>query len=167
MTVMIRDEMPDDAAAIRDVVTAAFERPDEASLVDALRAAGKATLSLVAERDGRVVGHVLFSPVTLDDAPFGLGLAPLSVLPEEQYAGVGGALMRAGLERCRAAGVATIVVLGSPKYYGRFGFAAADTHGLQCEYDAPPGAFQVIALAPGALARRSGLVRYASEFAGF
>ncbi len=167
MTLTIRDESPGDAAALHAVVAHAFERPDEARLVEALRAAGKATVSLVAERDGHVVGHVLFSPVTLDDAPFGVGLAPLAVLPEEQYAGIGSALTRAGLERCRADGVATVVVLGSPKYYGRFGFEAADAHDLKCEYDAPPGAFQVIALVPGALAGKSGLVRYASEFAGF
>ncbi|MEO6029980.1 MAG: N-acetyltransferase [Candidatus Binatia bacterium] len=164
---VVRDETPQDTDAVRNIVTRAFERPDEAALVDALRAAGKATLALVAEQDGRVVGHVLFSPVTLDGAPFGWGLAPLAVLPEEQGSGRGSALARAGLERCRASGVATVVVLGDPEYYRRFGFEAADRHGLRCEYDAPPDAFQVIALAPGALAGRTGLVRYAPEFAGF
>jgi len=165
--VVVRDETPQDADAVRNLVTRAFERPDEAALVDALRAAGKATLALVAERDGRVVGHVRFSPVTLEGAPFGWGLAPLAVLPEEQGTGVGRALARAGLERCRAAGVATVVVLGDPEYYRRFGFEAADPHGLRCEYDAPPGTFQVIALAPGALIGKTGLVRYVPEFDGF
>jgi putative acetyltransferase len=165
--VCIRDEQPTDVAVIHDVVARAFERPDEARLVDALRAAGKATISLVAEDEGRVVGHVLFSPVTLAGAPFGSGLAPLAVAPEEQGRGIGGALIRAGLERCRAAGHAFVVVLGSPLYYGRFGFVPAERHELTCEYEAPPGAFQVIELVPGTLAGRIGLVRYATELAGF
>jgi putative acetyltransferase len=165
MTAVVRDEAAGDPAAIRDVVTRAFGRSDEARLVDMLRTAGKATLSLVAEREGRIAGHVLFSPVTLAGAPFGLGLAPLAVAPEEQRAGVGGALVRAGLERAHAAGITTVVVLGSPAYYGRFGFVAADRHGLSCEYDVPPGVFQVIGLVPSALVERRGLVRYADEFA--
>jgi putative acetyltransferase len=165
MTMAIRDERPADAAAVRDVVTRAFERTAEASLVDLLRTAGKATCSLVAERDGGVVGHVLFSPVTLERAPFGWGLAPLAVAPDAQRTGVGGALVRAGLARARAAGVATVVVLGSPAYYGRFGFVAADRHRLTCEYDVPPGVFQVTALVPSALVERRGLVRYTDEFA--
>lgn len=163
----IRDESPADVAAIHDVVARAFERADEARLVDALRAAGKATLSLVAEIDGRVVGHVLFSPVTLEGAPVALGLAPLAVRPETHGQGVGGALVRAGLERCRAAGHVFVVVLGSPDYYGRFGFLPAERYALRCEYDTPPGAFQVIELVPDALRGRTGLVRYAAEFAGF
>jgi putative acetyltransferase len=161
----VRAETPADVVAIRDVVTRAFRRADEARLVDLLRDAGNATLSLVAERDGRVVGHVLFSPVTLDGAPFGWGLAPLAVAPEEQRSGVGGALVRAGLARARAGGVTTVVVLGSPVYYGRFGFVPADQYGLRCEYDVPPGVFQVIGLVPSALVERRGLVRYADEFA--
>jgi len=163
----IRDEQSDDVAAIHDVVTRAFERPDEASLVEALRAAGKATIALVAEHAGCVVGHVLFSPVTLTGAPFATGLAPLAVAPEAQGRGVGDALVRAGLDRCRAGRHAFVVVLGSPAYYGRFGFVPAERHRLTCEYEAPPGAFQVIELVPGTLAGRAGLVRYAPELAGF
>jgi putative acetyltransferase len=167
--VAVRDESPADVGAIRDVVLRAFEQPAEADLVDALRRAGKATISLVAERDGRVVGHVLFSPVTLAEAPpapFASGLAPLTVLPAAQRQGVGGALVRAGLARCRAAGHAYVVVLGSPAYYGRFGFVDAARYGLRSEYQVPPGVFQVIELAPGVLLGRRGLVRYADEFAG-
>lgn len=168
-SVLVRDEAPADVAAIRDVVRRAFEQPAEAALVDALRRAGKATISLVAERDGRVVGHVLFSPVTLAEAPhapFASGLAPLAVLPELQKHGIGSALVRAGLARCRAAGHSFVVVLGSPAYYGRFGFVDAERHRLHSEYNVPPGVFQVIEIAPGALAGKSGLVRYAEEFAG-
>jgi len=167
--VLVRDEAPADVDAIRDVVTRAFEQAAEAALVDALRRAGKATISLVAEQEGRVVGHVLFSPVTLAEAPhapFASGLAPLAVLPEMQRHGIGAALVRAGLARCRAAGHSFVVVLGSPAYYGRFGFVDGARHRLHSEYHVPPGVFQVIEIAPGTLAGKSGLVRYAEEFDG-
>jgi putative acetyltransferase len=164
MMLEVRDERSADVAAVRGVVTRAFKRPDEARLVDLLRDAGKTVIAL-AERDGVVVGHVLFSAVALDGAPLGLGLAPLAVAPEVQSAGIGGALVVEGLNRCRAQGAAVVVVLGSPVYYGRFGFVAADRYGLTCEYDVPPGVFQAIELVPGAIAGRRGLVRYASEFA--
>ena len=161
----VRAETPGDVVAIRDVVTRAFGRAEEAALVDTLRDAGTVTLSLVAVVDERVVGHVLFSSVTLADAPFGVGLAPLAVAPEAQRRGIGEALVLAGLARCREAGHAVAVVLGDPDYYGRFGFVAAERHGLRCEYDVPPGAFRVLELVPRALAGRTGLVRYAAEFA--
>lgn len=167
--VLVRDEAPADVDAIRDVVTRAFEQAAEAELVDALRRHGKATISLVAEQEGRVVGHVLFSPVTLADdpsAPFASGLAPLAVSADVRKRGIGGALVRAGLARCRALGHAWVVVLGSPAYYGRFGFVDAGRYGLTSEYHVPPGVFQVIELAPDALLGRRGLVRYAEEFAG-
>jgi putative acetyltransferase len=169
MTVTVRDEAPADVDAVRDVVTCAFEQPAEAILVDALRKAGRATISLVAERDGRVVGHVLFSPVTLAEAPhapFASGLAPLAVLPEHQKHGVGSALVRAGLARCRSAGHAFVVVLGSPTYYGRFGFVDAERYRLHSEYHVPPGVFQALEIAPHGLSGMSGLVRYSEEFAG-
>ncbi len=164
-TVLVRDETAADEAAVRSVVTRAFGRADEARLVDALRAAGKATIALVAEREERIVGHVLFSSVVLAGAPAGVGLAPLAVAPDAQRRGVGGALVSAGLARCRAAGCGFVAVLGDPAYYGRFGFVAADRYGVTCEYDVAPGAFQVIELVPRALAGRCGVVRYAPEFA--
>jgi putative acetyltransferase len=109
---------------------------------------------------------VLFSPVTLDATAYAAsGLAPLAVAPEAQRQGIGDALVRAGLARCRAAGHAWVVVLGNPKYYGRFGFVPAERYRITCEYDVPPGVFQIIELVPGALAGRAGLVRYAAEFA--
>jgi putative acetyltransferase len=165
--VRVRDEEPADAGAIHDVVARAFERTDEARLVDALRAAGKATISLVAEHEGRVVGHVLFSPVTLARAPSASGLAPLAVVPPLQRRGIGDALVRAGLDRCRSAHRAFVVVLGDPDYYRRFGFVSAERYGLTCEYETPPGAFQAIELVPRVLTGHAGLVRYAAEFAGF
>jgi putative acetyltransferase len=160
----IRAESPEDRAAVGTVHRRAFPTDAEARLVDALRDAGKAVVSLVAELDGRVVGHVLFSPVTVEEgASAGLGLAPVAVLPEHQSRGVGTALIRAGLERCREAGYGFAVVLGHAAYYPRFGFRRASLSGLGNEYGADEH-FMVLELRPDALTGARGLVRYAAEF---
>jgi putative acetyltransferase len=165
--VNVRPERPADAPAIRRVLEAAFPGHLEADLVDALRAAGRLAISLVAEDGGRVVGHVAFSPVTLDDAPIAaLGLAPLAVEPDHQRCGVGSALVRAGLDACRAAGVRLVVVLGEPAYYARFGFEPAARLGLRDEYHGGD-AFRALALADEPAPAAGGLVRYAPEFALF
>ncbi|QDV32246.1 GNAT family N-acetyltransferase [Tautonia plasticadhaerens] len=167
----IRPETPDDLDAVRLVNEAAFGQPAEADLVDALRRSSRPFLSMVAERSGTVVGHVAFSPVTINgphpsDAtpPILLGLAPVAVRPGEQGRGVGSALIRSGLEACRAIGAGAIVVLGHPTYYPRFGFEVAARLGLRCEYDVPEDAFLVVELIPGALDGRSGTVRYHEAF---
>lgn len=164
----IRPEAPSDHAQVARLHRLAFGQPAEAALVERLRAAGRATVSLVAEEEGAVVGHILFSPVTLDPppdpAPCWLGLAPMAVLPERQRGGIGAALVRAGLEAAHRVGATAVVVLGHPDYYPRFGFAPASRVGLRCVYDAPDEAFMALALAPGSFAGRQGLVRYAAEF---
>jgi putative acetyltransferase len=167
-TVLVRDEHPPDVDGVREVLKVAFDRPDEAAIVDALRAAGKVQLSLVAECEGQVVGHVLFSAVTIagDDTLLASGLAPLAVVPRMHRLGVGSALVRHGLARCRRAGHSFVVVLGDPTYYARFGFVPAEQHQMQCEFEAPPGAFQVIQLKRGALRAGPALVRYEPEFSG-
>ena len=111
VAIAVRDERPEDLAAIRAVNDAAFDQPLEGRIVDALRAHGAVRLSLVAEVDGRVVGHILFSPVTSAGAE-GLGLGPMAVTPDQQRRGIGGALIEAGLARLRAAGCPFVVVLG-------------------------------------------------------
>jgi putative acetyltransferase len=143
---------------------AAFGRPGEAKLVARLRQAARPCVSLVAERAGRVIGHVFFSPVALGDVRAG-GLAPVGVLPDEQGGGAGGALIQAGIEASRALGWELLVVLGNPAYYGRFGFVLAAPHGLHYESHAFDAAFQVRELAGGALARSRGWVRYHPAFA--
>jgi len=163
--ITVRPERPDDAPAIRRVHEAAFPTTLEGRLVDALRDAGRLTVSLVAERDREVVGHVAFSPVTLDGAPGvtdGVGLAPVAVLPAHQRRGVGAQLVREGLAACAAAGF--VVVLGDPAYYGRFGFAPASRWGLRDEYGGGE-AFQALELRSGGIPAGAGLVRYAPEFA--
>ena len=165
----VRPERPEDRAAVRRVNEAAFGQPDEADLVDRLRAQARPYLGLVAVIDGEVVGHIAFTPVALEPARPGLdarGLAPMAVLPTHQRAGVGTALVREGLAACRRDGAGAVVVLGHPTYYPRFGFAPAGGFGLRSEYDAPPEAFMALALVPGALDGAAGVVRYHAAFAG-
>lgn len=167
--VTIRDERAGDEPGIRAAVDAAFGTREESRLVDALRAAGRARVSLVAVEKDRVVGHVLFSPVSVGPAPAGaeaLGLAPLSVLPERQGRGIGSDLVREGLARCAEIGCPAVFVYGSPAYYARFGFGAASDHELSCVYPGPEH-FQVAELSPGALAGCRGRVDYAPEFGAF
>jgi len=124
----IRDETPADIGAIHDVTAAAFETVEisnqtEPYIVEALRAAGALTVSLVAESEGRVVGHVAFSPVTLSDGtPDWYGLGPVSVLPEHQRRGIGKALIEEGLSRLTNRNARGCCLVGDPKYYERFGF---------------------------------------------
>src|SRR5262245_11922157 len=123
--IRIRPEHAGDAAAVCAVHCAAFPTDAEAHLVEWLRARGAARVSLVAEVDDAVVGHVLFSPVSIvaeSGCRHGLGLAPVAVMPAHQRRGVGSALVREGLVACREAGCAFVVVLGHPGYYPRFGF---------------------------------------------
>ncbi len=162
----IRPEQPGDAGRVRAVVTAAFPTDAEAQLVDALRAAGQLTVSLVALDGDEVVGHVAFSPVTVAGRDGGLGLAPVAVAPGWQRQGVGSQLVRDGLLRAEATGAGYVVVLGAPAYYGRFGFAAASRWGLSDEYGGGE-AFQVLEFRPGAAPAGGGLVRYAPAFAAF
>jgi len=163
----IRREQPEDIAAIHEVHELAFGRPAEADLVDALRARSKVTLSLVAVEDDRIVGHILFSPVTIDptDRRFlAVGLAPMAVLPQRQRRGIGSQLVNAGLLECRNAGYECVVVLGHPAYYPRFGFVPASRYGLRSEYEVPDEAFMVLAWHAGVLKDRGGVVRYQPEF---
>jgi len=122
--------------------------------------------SLVADQHGQVVGHILFSRVTIDNAPGcrALGLAPVGVRPANQRAGIGSRLIREGLLRCQDAGYDLVVLIGAPAYYARFGFHAAKPHGLDNEYGANDE-FMVLELRKGSLAALAGLVRYAPEFA--
>ena len=167
--VAVRLEQPVDLPAIRAVNLAAFPKAEEANLVDTLRANGKAALSLVAVQDNQVVGHILFSPATMDsnDAQCRvLALGPMAVLPGRQGLGIGSMLVKAGLDHCKQAGVDCIVVLGHPAFYPRFGFKTASQFGIGCEYDVPAKYFMVAEFTDGALSSISGIARYEPEFAG-
>ncbi len=167
MTTTIRAEQVGDATAIYSLHCAAFPTDAEARLVDRLRANGHARISLVAEADGALVGHILFSPVSIVGHlcnGSGLGLAPVAVLRTHQRMGIGSKLVREGLAACREAGYRFIVLLGHPAYYPRFGFQKASLVGLRNEYGADE-AFMVMELQPGSLPDGGGLVKYGTEFA--
>ena len=164
---IVRAETREDFGAVRRVNERAFGQTDEADIVDALRGRARPYISLVAERDGQVVGHIFFSPVRVeaDRSSFtALALGPMAVAPEHQNQGVGSQLVRRGLEECRALGHDVVVVVGHPSYYPRFGFAPAAPRRLKCEYAVPDEVFMVAELREGALAGRGGLVKYMPEF---
>jgi putative acetyltransferase len=167
--IIIREERQGDAERIRAVNLAAFETTTEADLVDALRERATQLTSLVAEDDTKIIGHILFSPVTLENEPALtlLGLAPMAVLPSRQRQGVGSGLVREGLERCRQLNAAAVVVLGHPEYYPRFGFSPASRLSLRSEYDVPDEVFMVCELRDGALSGLSGTIRYHPVFGEF
>lgn len=125
---IIRDETRADAAAISAVTIAAFEtlrisNHTEQFIIEDLRCAGALSVSLIAEADGAVVGHIAFSPVSLSDGPGDwYGLGPVSVLPEYQRRGIGKALIEAGLLRLKALGAGGCCLVGHPEYYRKFGF---------------------------------------------
>ena len=162
----IRRETPEDIAPIRHMLKQAFDEPQEANLVDLLRTAGQARISLVAILNSQVVGHILYSPVAIDSVQRddrAVGLAPLAVLPELQGKGIGSRLVRQGLDECRTGGYDIVVVLGDPTFFSRFGFSRASSCGLQNEYgvDEP---FMAMELRSGGLAEVSGTVRFRPEF---
>jgi putative acetyltransferase len=162
---IVREEAESDFAAIRRVNEAAFEGAVEADLVEALRAEGAVLQSLVAEIDRRVVGHTLFSRMWVD-APSGpvaaVALAPVAVLPEWQRQGIGGRLIRHGLDALRGAGERIVIVLGHPEYYPRFGFSSE--RALRLDSPFPPEAYMALELEPGSLDGVHGPVRYARAF---
>ena len=165
--IIIRAEKTEDRDAIHRVVELAFGQRGEADLVDALRENASPCISLVATLDELVVGHIFFSPVTIEaekDTFAAMGLAPMAVLPEYQNQGIGSQLVREGLKECERLGHDIVVVLGHPKFYPQFGFAPASLKGLRSEYDVPDEVFMVLELSEGALAGRVGLVKYHPEF---
>ena len=164
---VIREETSRDVGQVRMINIAAFEQPDEADLVEALRANCPEVVSLVAELDGRVVGHILFSPVTLPAGEHtlqGMGLAPMAVLPEHQRDGIGARLVEEGIARLERAGCPFVIVLGHPDYYPRFGFERASTHAISCQWEVRDEAFMVRILDPEATAGAAGVARYRPEF---
>ena len=146
---IIRPEASQDIPYIRTLTDAAFvgvehSSQTEGAIVDALRDAGALTVSLVAELEGSVIGHVGFSPVLIDGEDIGwFGLGPVSVSPGLQRSGVGSALIKEGLDKLTSLGAKGCVVLGDPAYYGRFGFSS--DHALRYG-DVPPEYFQSLVL---------------------
>jgi putative acetyltransferase len=165
--VHIREERPEDRAAIRKINEQAFGQPQEADLVDALRRNCGDLLSLVAVADEQIVGHVLFSPVTVGadrEKVLGMGLGPMAVLPGHQRQGVGTQLIEYGINKLRIDGCPFIIVLGHPEYYPRFGFEPANRHGIRSEWQVPDNAFMVFVLDQSKMQGVTGVSKYRSEF---
>src|SRR5229473_5179817 len=164
----IRPERPEDASRVRHVNELAFGQSAEADLVERLRQACTDSLSLVAEDDDAVVGHILFTSVVVESAGrrvLGMGLAPMAVLPDRQRQGIGSQLVRRGLDILRERGCAFVVVVGHPEYYPRFGFETASVHGLASQWEGvPDAAFMVLVLDVHAMAGVSGVAKYREEF---
>jgi putative acetyltransferase len=166
---IVRPEREGDYAAIREINALAFGRENEARLVENLRRRADfiPELSLVAVKDRRRLGHILFSPILIQtdkDVFPALALSPIAVHPEFQHQGIGAELLGQGLRRCRNAGHEIIVVIGHPSFYPRFGFTSARVMGLEAPFFVPDEAFMVLELVPGALNGISGMVVYPPEF---
>jgi putative acetyltransferase len=167
MNLVIRPEVPADISAIYPVNQQAFERDNEAQLVDALRRVGAVILSVVAEMDEKIVGHILFSPVMVTDGEqqwAAVGLGPMAVLPEFHNRGIGSALIHYALDVLKNAGHEVVFVVGHPQYYPRFGFKPAKPYGIRWEVNVPEEVFMVLELRENALAGKSGIVRYHALF---
>lgn len=165
----IRPELPEDAPAIYEVHLQAFGHDGESRLVDALREDGNINpdLSLVAVHDERIIGHILFSPITIISGNIetpALALAPLGVHQDYQCMGIGAALIEAGLGECLRLGYRIVIVVGHPWYYPRFGFTVARESGITAPFPCPDEVFMALPLKGGALDGIGGVVRYSDAF---
>lgn len=170
--IQIRPEKPQDTTAIRQIHEWAFGQPAEADLVDQLRIACPAQISLVAVKDDQLAGHILFTPAKIEyrdgSNVRGMGLAPLAVLPEFQRQGVGSSLMQAGLKELQLSGYPFVIVLGHPEYYSRFGFEPAYRHQISCEFTGDnPEAFMIHQLNHQELQSKEGIAHYHAVFSSF
>lgn len=164
--VLIRAEKESDIEAVHSLHASVFERSAEGDLVNVLRREARPIVSLVAESDTTLVGHILFSPVSIEGCPNlkMMGLAPMAVAPQYQRCGIGAALIRDGLEQCKQLDFSAVVVLGHSEYYPRFGFLPSTRFNIRSEYNVPEETFMVLELEWGTLGRASGTVKYHSAF---
>jgi putative acetyltransferase len=165
----IRQETPADIPAIFEVNYQAFAHYDEARLVDALRDARvfNPELSLVAVDGDRIIGHIMFPPITIESPQaitHAIALSPLVVHPDYQCLGVGAALVEEGLNVCRTLGHRIVIVIGHPGYYPRYGFRSARANGIVAPFAVADDVFMVLALDPGALDGIQGMVKYPEAF---
>ena len=162
-TITVRPELPADVSTVRSIHRAAFDGPDEAAIVDALRAnCPDEVLSLVATEDGEVVAHAMFSPASIG-AVQGMGLAPMAVAPARQRRGIGSTLLARALDLLRDR-TPFIIVLGHPAYYPRFGFTPAADRSIRCAFpDVPREAFMILINDDAAMRHVTGVAHYRPE----
>lgn len=164
---IIRAEKESDINAIYAVNLDAFGTDVEARLVNTLRNSDCEFISLVAEIKNNIVGHILFTPVQLDNNDNHLkiiGLAPMAVLKRHQNQGIGSQLVKEGLKLCQSLGYGAAVVLGHPDYYPKFGFLPSVIYGIKSEYDVPDNVFMVKELVNGYLKDHNGIIKYHAAF---
>lgn len=163
----IRAETPADYEAIASLTRSAFNSEAEVCLISTLRQQTADYIALVAEQQGKIVGHILFSAATVKQAPHTrlMALAPTAVSNVLQKQGIGSALLRAGLEQCQQRGIEAVVVLGHPVYYPRFAFVPASRFNISPPWPVPDNAFMLLELTPGALKGKSGEIQYHPAFA--
>ena len=162
---LVRPETAGDFAGIRRVNESAFGTSEEADLVDSLRNDGDVLVSVVAVLDQQIVGHILFSRMSIDTKAAripAVALAPMAVAPSYQRQGIGGRLIARGLDDLRALSERIVIVVGHPTYYPRFGFSSERARSL--EHPFAPDAFMVLELSRDALDGVRGRVRYPPAF---
>jgi putative acetyltransferase len=166
--ITVRAEQPRDFPQVRHINELAFGQPLEANLVEKLREHCAEALSLVADEGNRVVGHILFTPVVVEQGTqrtVGMGLAPMAVVPDRQRQGIGSQLVRRGLEILRDRGCPFVIVVGHPQYYPRFGFEPASKYELRCQWESvSKEAFMTAILDATVMAGVSGVATYRPEF---
>ena len=164
----IRNETTSDIEQVYAINKSAFETNEEADLVNAIRERVADVISLVATEEGKVVGHIMFSPVTIDGVSGKrfYGLAPMAVSQSLQSKGVGSLLVESGLKACKAQQASAVFVLGHPNFYPRFGFIPTTQFGIKSEYDVPDDIFMAIELEAGALKNVNGVLKYNEVFGG-
>ena len=169
MLLTIRKEQPGDEKAIFAVNFHAFGQEAEPKIVDILRRTCPEGISIVAEQDGGIVGHILFTPAQIEDGTEktdGMGLGPMAILPDYQRKGIGSTLIRFGLEEIRKTGTPFVVVVGHPWFYPKFGFEKASKYGIRCEYDqVPEEAFMILVFRPQEFQGVHGVAIERPEFA--
>lgn len=166
--IKIRNEIPEDYAAVQVLNDQAFGQPQEGRIVAKLREICPESLSLVAVSDGKVVGHIFFSPATIDHKGrliTGMGLAPMAVLPGLQGQGIGSLLVKEGIKQIKKSSYPFIIVLGHEHFYPRFGFEGASKYNLQAQWESvPEEAFMVMILNESDMQGVAGVASYRSEF---
>ena len=166
--VTIRQEQERDIEAVRNLNRIAFDGPAEAQVVDKLREVCDDLISIVAVEDDEVVGHILFSSVTIENGNNvirGMGLAPLAVLPNRQKTGIGSALVERGLALLREKEYPFVIVLGHADFYPRFGFVPSSQYNLKSQWQGiPDEAFMILVFDQKSLEGVHGVAKYREEF---
>lgn len=167
--ITIRKEENRDRKLVSLIYKAAFGQPTEADLVETLHRTCPERLALVAEEQGQVVGHILFTPATVTtdsgEKITGMGLAPIAVTPDLQGQGIGSRLVTAGLAILKEQHCPFVIVLGHPRYYPRFGFVPAEQHKIRCQWpDVPTEAFMILTMDEEVMRGVSGIAGYREEF---